>query len=71
MGQQTFEFLLLTMSALAVVVFVALYYVRAGYGMFHTPPVGSFREQQIGLDTDGSTGIPCYAIPVVEQRRAF
>ena len=40
MGQQTFEFLLLAMSALAVIVFVALYYVRAGYGMFHTPKWG-------------------------------
>ena len=37
MGQQTFEFLLLAMSALAVIVFIALYYVRPGYGMLHTP----------------------------------
>ena len=36
MEQQTFDLLLLTMSALAVVVFAALYYVRAGYGMFLT-----------------------------------
>ncbi|MDE5677181.1 DUF1295 domain-containing protein [Phocaeicola sp.] len=40
MGQQTFDLLLLTMSILAVVVFVALYYVRAGYGMFRTAKWG-------------------------------
>ena len=40
MEQQTFELLLLTMTALAGVVFVALYYVRAGYGMFQTSKWG-------------------------------
>ena len=48
MGQQTFEFLLLAMSALAVIVFVALYYVRAGYGMFHTPKWGLSVNNKLG-----------------------
>ena len=48
MGQQTFEFLLLAMSALAVIVFVALYYVRAGYGIFHTPKWGLSVNNKLG-----------------------
>ena len=71
MGQQTFEFLLLAMSALAVIVFVALYYVRAGYGMFHTPKWGLSVNNKLGLGTDGSACIPCNALSVVEQQRAF
>ena len=55
MGQQTFEFLLLAMSALAVIVFVALYYVRAGYGMFHTPKWGL----SVTGRTDEAFAFPC------------
>lgn len=36
------------MSALAVIVFVALYYVRAGYGMFHTPKWGLSVNNKLG-----------------------
>ena len=48
MEQQTFDLLLLTMSALAVVVFAALYYVRAGYGMFQTSKWGISLNNKLG-----------------------
>ena len=48
MEQQTFELLLLTMTALAGVVFVALYYVRAGYGMFQTSKWGISLNNKVG-----------------------
>ncbi|MDO4180716.1 MAG: 3-oxo-5-alpha-steroid 4-dehydrogenase, partial [Bacteroidales bacterium] len=48
MQQQTFEFLLLAMSALAVVVFVALFFVRAGYGMFRTSQWGISVNNKLG-----------------------
>lgn len=40
MDQGTFQLFLWVMSAVAFFVFVALYYVKAGYGMFRTPSWG-------------------------------
>lgn len=48
MAQQTFDCLLWVMSALAVVIFVALHYVRAGYGMFHTSKWGLSLNNKAG-----------------------
>lgn len=56
MTPSSFEFLLLTMSALAVVVFVALFYVRAGYGMF--------RSSAWGLSIDNRWGWVLMEAPV-------
>ena len=36
MNQETFQIFLWVMSAVALVVFIALYFVKAGYGMFRT-----------------------------------
>lgn len=40
MDQGTFQLFLWVMSAVAFFVFIALYYVKAGYGMFRTPSWG-------------------------------
>ena len=48
MGQSAFDLLLLVMSGLAVVAFVALYYVRAGYGIFRTDKWGTSLNNKIG-----------------------
>lgn len=46
--QQTFDTLLLAMSALAVIVFVSLFFVRAGYGMFRTSRWGLSVGNKLG-----------------------
>ena len=66
MEQQTFDLLLLTMSALAVVVFAALYYVRAGYGMFQTSKWGISLNNKLGWIIDGSAGVFRHALLMVE-----
>ncbi len=48
MSQHAYEILLWTMSGLALVVFVALYFVRAGYGMFRTASWGPSLPNKIG-----------------------
>lgn len=40
MDQESFQLLLIVMSVLALCVFVALYFVKAGYGMFRTASWG-------------------------------
>jgi len=40
MSHDTYQFLLYAMSVAGAVVFVALYFVRAGYGMFRTSSWG-------------------------------
>lgn len=40
MNQESFQLFLWIMSVMAFFVFVALYYVKAGYGMFRTPSWG-------------------------------
>lgn len=45
MEQQTFDLLLLTMSALAVVVFAALYYVRGRLWYVPNFQMGNFVKQ--------------------------
>ena len=40
MNQETFQIFLWGMSAVALVVFFALYFVKAGYGMFRTASWG-------------------------------
>ena len=40
MNQETFQIFLWVMSAVASVVFIALYFVEAGYGMFRTASWG-------------------------------
>ena len=40
MNQETFQIFLWVMSAVALVVFIALYFVKAGYGMFRTASWG-------------------------------
>lgn len=77
MEQQTFDLLLLTMSALAVVVFAALYYVRAGYGMFQTSKWGISLNNKLGwilmeapvffvmLYLWWNSSVRCSAVPLV------
>ena len=48
MSEQTYHILLWTMSVLAVVVFVALYRVRAGYGIFRTRAWGPSVPGRLG-----------------------
>ena len=40
MNQETFQIFLWVMSAVALVVFIALYFGKAGYGMFRTASWG-------------------------------
>ena len=40
--------LLLVMSVVALFVFVALYFVKAGYGMFHTEKWGFSLDNKLG-----------------------
>ena len=40
MNQETFQIFLWVMSAVALAVFIALYFVKAGYGMFRTASWG-------------------------------
>ena len=40
MSHETYQFLLYAMSVAGVLVFVALYFVKAGYGMFRTASWG-------------------------------
>lgn len=40
MAQDTFRIFLIVMSLIALLVFVALYFVKAGYGIFRTPSWG-------------------------------
>ncbi len=77
MEQQTFDLLLLTMSALAVVVFAALYYVRAGYRMFQTSKWGISLNNKLGwilmeapvffvmLYLWWNSSVRCSAVPLV------
>ena len=37
MEQETFHLFLWVMSGIALLVFIALYFVKAGYGIFRTP----------------------------------
>lgn len=48
MEQQTFELLLWSMSLMAIVVFIALFYVRAGYGMFRNARWGWSVNNKLG-----------------------
>lgn len=48
MSQESFQIFLGTMSAAALFVFVALYFVRAGYGIFRTPQWGPSVPNRLG-----------------------
>ncbi len=48
MSHQTFEILLWSMSTIAVVVFVSLFFVKAGYGIFRTAKWGLSLDNKIG-----------------------
>ena len=48
MNYETYQLLLYGMSALAVVVFVSLYFVKAGYGMFRTRSWGWSVPNKVG-----------------------
>lgn len=58
MNLAAFNLFLGVMSLIALIVFVALYFVKAGYGIFRTSSWGSGYFKQAGLDTDGSSGLP-------------
>lgn len=48
MSQETFSIFLWAMAAIAVVVFIALYFVRAGYGIFRTSSWGPALNNKLG-----------------------
>lgn len=48
MNDETYQLMLYAMSALAVVVFVSLYFVKAGYGMFRTRSWGWSVPNKVG-----------------------
>lgn len=48
MNDETYQLLLYGMSVLAVVVFVSLYFVKAGYGMFRTRSWGWSVPNKVG-----------------------
>lgn len=48
MNYETYQLLLYGMSSLAVVVFVSLYFVKAGYGMFRTRSWGWSVPNKVG-----------------------
>ena len=56
MNLAAFNLFLGVMSLIALIVFVALYFVKAGYGIFRTSSWGA--AISTGLDTDGSSGLP-------------
>ena len=47
MSQESFYLFLWVMAGIAAVVFVALYFVRAGYGMFRTPSWGPSLDNKL------------------------
>ena len=47
MDQEIFHLFLAVMSGIAFLVFVALYFVKAGYGMFRTPSWGLSLDNKI------------------------
>ena len=49
MSHDTYQFLLYAMSVAGAVVFVALYFVRAGYGMFRTSSWGISLPNKLSL----------------------
>ena len=56
MNQETFTLFLAIMTGIAFIVFVALYFVKAGYGMFRTP--------SWGLSINNKTAWVCMESPV-------
>lgn len=48
MSQETFEIFLWVMSGVALIVFIALYFVRAGYGIFRTAQWGPSVPNKLG-----------------------
>lgn len=48
MKQETFQLFLWVMSGIALIVFVALYFVKAGYGIFRTPSWGASVNNKVG-----------------------
>lgn len=48
MEQETFHLFLWVMSGIALIVFVALYFVKAGYGIFRTPSWGLSVNNKVG-----------------------
>ena len=48
MSEQAYQWLLWSMSGIAVIVFIALYFVRAGYGIFRTKQWGPSLPNKLG-----------------------
>ena len=48
MNYETYQIMLYVLSFLAVIVFVALYFVKAGYGMFRTRSWGWSVPNKVG-----------------------
>lgn len=63
MSIAAFNLFLGVMSLTALIVFIALYFVKAGYGIFRTAS-GSCHFQQAGVDTDGSSRISGHVLDV-------
>lgn len=63
MSITAFNLFLGVMSLIALIVFIALYFVKAGYGIFRTASWGR-HFQQAGVDTDGSPRISGHVLDV-------
>ena len=57
MNQETFQIFLWVMSAVASVVFIALYFVEAGYGMFRTASWGISINNKLAWGLFGGAGL--------------
>ncbi len=58
MNIAAFNLFLGVMSLIALVVFIALYFVKAGYGIFRTASWGVAISNKLALDMDGSSRFP-------------
>ena len=67
MNQETFQIFLWVMSAVALVVFIALYFVKAGYGMFRTASWGISINNKLAWGAYGSAGIHPHVWVVGEE----
>lgn len=64
MSITAFNLFLGVMSLIALIVFIALYFVKAGYGIFRTASWGVAISNKPGVDTDGSPRISGHVLDV-------
>ena len=62
MEESLYQVLCYIMPILAIVVFIALFYIQAGYGIFQNKQLGNKHTQSMGMGTNGMPGFFLHAI---------